>query len=169
MTTSSMSETTFTQTAELEFVMTRVLPAPPALVFAACTEPRHMTQWWGPRGYTMPVCEMDVRPGGTYRFVQSAPDGNTFAFHGTFREVTPPHHLVMTQIFDPYPMSELLVSIDFVDLGDGRTRMVDTMRFDSIDSRDGNLAAGMERGARESYDRLYELLARLMQTEGEAR
>jgi uncharacterized protein YndB with AHSA1/START domain len=158
MTTSTTSETTFTQISELEFVMTRTFQAPRELVYAACTQPRHMAQWWGPRGYTMPECEMDVRSGGTYRFVHRAPDGNTYAFHGTYREVTPPERLVMTQIFDPYPMSELLVSIVLEDLGNGRTRLVDTMRFDSIESRDATLTAGMEHGARESYDRLAEHL-----------
>jgi uncharacterized protein YndB with AHSA1/START domain len=142
--------------------MTRVFQAPRELVFAACTEPRHMAQWWGPRGYALPVCEMDVRPGGTYRFVQTATDGNSYAFHGTYREVVPPERLVMTQIFDPYPTSEMLVSIVLEALGDDRTRMVDTMLFDSIEARDATIASGMERGARESYDRLAELLETLM-------
>ena len=158
MPTSTTPETTFTQTSELEFVMTRVFDAPRDLVFAACSEPRHMAQWWGPRGYTLPVCEMDVRPGGTYRFVQRGTDGNLHPFHGTFHEVVPPERLVMTQVYDPYPMSELLVSLVFEDLGNGRTRMVDTMRFDSVQSRDGMIASGMERGARESYTRLAEHL-----------
>jgi uncharacterized protein YndB with AHSA1/START domain len=158
MTTSTNAETTFTQTSELEFVMTRVLAAPRELVYAACTEPQHLAQWWGPRSYTLPVCEMDVRPGGTYRFVQHAPDGNEYAFHGTFREVVPPERVVMTQVFDPYPMSELLVSLSFEDLGDSRTRLVDTMSFDSFEARDATLSSGMEGGARESYDRLAEHL-----------
>jgi uncharacterized protein YndB with AHSA1/START domain len=159
MTTSKTAEeyeTTFTQTSELEFTMTRVFNAPRELVFEACTQPRHMAQWWGPRDYTLTTCEMDVQVGGTYRFVQRAPDGNTYAFHGDYREVVPPERLVMTQIFDPYPMSELLVNLTFEELGDGRTRLVDTMRFDSIESRDGSLSAGMERGARESFARLAE-------------
>jgi uncharacterized protein YndB with AHSA1/START domain len=151
----------FTQLSELEFVMSRVFNAPRDLVFKACTEPRHLAEWWGPRGYTLTTCEMDLRAGGTYRFVQRAPDGNTYAFHGDYREVVPPERLVMTQIFDPYPMSELLVSLTFEDLGGGRTRLVDTMRFDSIESRDGSLSAGMEHGARESYERLAEHLEAL--------
>jgi uncharacterized protein YndB with AHSA1/START domain len=158
MTTSSKAETTFTQTSELEFVMTRVFAAPRELVYAACTEPQHLAQWWGPRGYTLLVSEMDVRPGGTYRFVLRGTDGNLHAFHGTYREVVPPERVVMTQVFDPYPMSELLVSLTFEDLGDGRTRLVDTMRFDSIEARDATLSSGMEGGARESYDRLAEHL-----------
>jgi uncharacterized protein YndB with AHSA1/START domain len=158
MTTSTSPETTFVQKSELEFEMSRVFQAPRELVFAACTEPRHMAQWWGPRGSTLPVCEMDVRPGGTYRFVQHAPDGSLHAFHGTYREVARPTRLVMTQIYDPYPTSEMLVTVTLEDLGDGRSRMTDTMLFDSIESRDGSLSAGMESGARQSYDRLAEQL-----------
>ena len=159
MTTSTTHpETSFVQKSELEFEMSRIFQAPRELVFAACTEPRHMAHWWGPRGFTMPVCEMDVRPGGTYRFVQRAPDGNMYGFHGTFRDVVPPERLVMTQIFDPFPMSELLVTVALEDLGDGRTRLTDTMLFDSIEARDATLATGMENGARQSYDRLAEHL-----------
>jgi uncharacterized protein YndB with AHSA1/START domain len=167
MTNSTTSETTFTQISELEFVMSRVFNAPRDLVFEACSQPRHMGHWWGPRGYTLTTCDMDVRPGGSYRFVQRAPDGNSYAFHGTYQEVAPPERLVMTQIFDPYPMSELLVSLAFEDLGDGRTRLVDTMRFDSIESRDGSLSAGMESGARESYERLGEYLRELRNQKSE--
>jgi uncharacterized protein YndB with AHSA1/START domain len=163
MTTSTNAETTFVQKSDLEFEMTRIFKAPRELVFAACTEPRHMSQWWGPRDFTMPVCEMDVRPGGTYRYVQRAPDGNTYAFHGTFREVAPPARLIMTQIFDPFPMSELLVTVAFEDLGDGRTRLTDTMLFDSIEARDATIGSGMESGARQSYDRLAQLLDALQQ------
>jgi uncharacterized protein YndB with AHSA1/START domain len=158
MPTSTTFETTFNQTSELEFVMTRIYTAPRELVFEACSQPRHMGQWWGPRGYILTTCDMDVRPGGSYRFVQRAPDGNSYAFHGAYHEVVPPQRLVMTQIFDPYPTSEILVTLAFEDIDDGRTRLVGTMRFDSIDNRDGSLSAGMENGARESYERLAEHL-----------
>ncbi|HEY1292545.1 MAG TPA: SRPBCC family protein [Chloroflexota bacterium] len=156
--TSNTPDATFVQTSELEFVMTRTFTARRELVYAACTQPQHMAHWWGPRGYTLTVCEMDVRTHGTYRFVQRAPDGNDYAFHGAYREVAPPERVVLTQIFDPYPTSELLVTLAFEDLGDGRTRLVSTMRFDSVESRDGSLSSGMEHGARESYDRLAEHL-----------
>lgn len=161
MTSRNAEHGTFTQTSELEFVMTRVFQAPRELVYAACTEPRHMTNWWGPRGYTLSVCEMDVRPGGAWRFVQDAPDGSTYGFHGTFHEVVPPERIVMTQIFDPFPMSELLVTQVFEELGNDRTRLTSTMRFDSIEARDGSMGAGMEAGFHESLDRLAELLASL--------
>lgn len=161
MTTTNNSQTTFEVVSDLEVVMSRVFEAPRELVFEACTQPRHMAQWWGPRQYTLPVCEMDARPGGTYRFVQRAPDGSEHPFRGEFREVVQPSRIVMTQIYEPYADHELLVTITFEDLGDGRTRLIDHMRFDTIESRDATLAAGMESGARESYDRLAELLTTL--------
>ena len=163
MTTSSKSSdaTTFEIVSELEIEMSRVLDAPRELVFEACTEPRHMMEWWGPSRYSLPVCEMDTRPGGTYRFVQRADDGGEHPFSGEFLEVVRPERLVMTQVYEPFPDHPMLVSINFEDLGDGRTRLIDRMRFDSIESRDATLASGMEPGARESYERLAALLARL--------
>ena len=160
MMTSSKSETstTFEVVSELEVVMTRVLDAPRELVFEACTEARHMSQWWGPARYSLPVCEMDTRPGGTYRFVERAEDGGEHPFRGEFLEVVPPERLVLTQIYEPYPDHPMQVTLTFEDLGDGRTKLIDRMRFDSVESRDANLAAGMEAGARESYDRLAEHL-----------
>lgn len=151
-------ETTFTQTSELEFVMSRVFDAPRELVYQACTEPRHLAHWWGPAALALAECESDLRPGGAWRMVQRDADGNEAAFHGIYREVEPPARVVMTQIYDPFPQSEMLVSIAFQDLGDGRTRLVDTMRFDSVETRDAVLASGMEVGARESYDRLADLV-----------
>ena len=158
MTTMSRNDTEITVTSDTEIEMTRTFDAPRELVYEACTQPRHMAQWWGPRGYTLPVCEMDVRTGGTYRFVQRGTDGSEHPFHGEFREVAPPSRLVMTQIYDPFPQSQVVVTISFDDLGNGRTRLSEHMLFDSIESRDGMLQAGMEYGARESMDRLAEQL-----------
>jgi uncharacterized protein YndB with AHSA1/START domain len=157
----SPNDTLITVASDLEIQMSRTFQAPRELVYEACTQARHMAHWWGPRGFTLPVCEMDVRPGGAYRFVQRGPDGGEHPFHGEFREVQPPVRLVLTQIYDPYPESEVLVSINFEDLGGGRTRLDQHMQFDSVESRDGMLQSGMEHGARESMDRLSELLASL--------
>ena len=158
MTTMSRNETEIRVTSDVEIEMTRTFDAPRELVFEACTRPEHMAQWWGPRGYTLPVCEMDVRPGGTYRFVQRGTDGGEHPFHGEFREVSAPSRLVLTQIYDPIPQSELLITISFEEIGERRTRLREHMLFDSIQSRDGMLQAGMEYGARDSMDRLEEQL-----------
>ncbi|MBV9896299.1 MAG: SRPBCC family protein [Chloroflexi bacterium] len=161
MTSSETHPTTFDVVSDLEVVMTRVFDAPRELVYQVCTEAQHMAEWWGPAKLSLPVCEMDVRPGGTYRFVQRDDDGTEYPFRGEFREVVAPSRLVMTQIFEPYADHEMLVTLTFEDLGNGRTRLTDHMRFDTVESRDATLAAGMESGARESYDRMAALLARL--------
>ena len=161
MTSSETHPTTFDVVSDLEVVMTRVFDAPRELVYQVCTEAQHMAEWWGPAKLSLPVCEMDVRPGGTYRFVQRDDDGTEYPFSGEFREVVAPSRLVMTQIFEPYADHEMLVTLTFEDLGNGRTRLTDHMRFDTVESRDATLAAGMESGARESYDRMAALLARL--------
>lgn len=152
---------TFEAISELEVVMTRAFNAPRELVFEVCTQPQHMRQWWGPHQYSLPICEMDVRPGGRYRMVQRAEDGGEHPFSGEFREVLPPERLVMTQVYEPYADHPMLVILEFQDLGDGRTRLVDHMVFDTVESRDASMAAGMESGARESYERLAEHLQTL--------
>jgi uncharacterized protein YndB with AHSA1/START domain len=158
MTTTNRNDTEIRVTSDTEIEMSRTFDAPRELVYAACTRPEHMAQWWGPRGYTLPVCEMDVRPGGAYRFVQRGTDGAEHPFHGEFREVSAPSRLVLTQIYDPYPQSEVVITIAFDDLGEGHTRLRQHMLFDSVQSRDGMLQAGMEYGARDSMERLDEQL-----------
>ena len=75
---------------DLDFVLTRVLDAPRTLVFQAWTDPRHVTHWWGPKGFSNPVCEMDVRPGGAHRVVMRSSDGVDYPITGFYQEVVPP-------------------------------------------------------------------------------
>jgi uncharacterized protein YndB with AHSA1/START domain len=146
-----------------EAVLTRVFRAPRRLVYEAMSKPEHLANWWGPRGFTLTTCEMDLRPGGTYRFVQRGPDGNSYPFKGVYREVNPPERLVMTQIFDvePYNREAMLVTLELQEEGE-HTRMTATLRWESPESRTGTLASGMEGGMMESYERLDELLAKLL-------
>jgi uncharacterized protein YndB with AHSA1/START domain len=156
--TSSKPSTSFEVVSDLEVVMTRVFEAPRELVFEACTQARHMSQWWGPREFSVTVAEMDARLGGTYRFVQRAPDGSEHVFYGEFHEVVAPERLAYSQIYAPVPDHPMQVSVAFEDVGDGHTRLVNRMRFDTVESRDATLASGMEGGARESFERLSEHL-----------
>lgn len=144
--------------AQPTIVMTRVFDAPRRLVFEAYTKPEHLKRWWGPRGYTLPVCDMDFRPGGAWRFVQRGPDGAEYGFRGVYREIVPPERLVYTFEFDGMPGHVSLETLTF-DEHDGRTTLTTTALFDSIEDRDGMLKSGMEAGAAESMDRLAELLA----------
>jgi uncharacterized protein YndB with AHSA1/START domain len=160
MMTSSSSATTILTLSDREIVASRIFDAPRELVWLATTEPRHVAHWWGPREMTLTVCEADVRPGGTWRYVQRGPDGQEYPFRGVYLEVVPPEKVVMTQIFDvePYSRSELVVTVTLSELEGGRTKLSSALVFDSPEACQGAMAMGMERGMRESWDRLAELL-----------
>ena len=142
---------------EPTIVMTRVFEAPRELVFEACSKCEHLEKWWGPRRFTQTVCEMDFRPGGAWRFVQRDTDGNEFAFRGEYREIVPPDRIVQTFEFAGMPGHASVETLTLVER-DGKTTLTATSVFDSVEDRDGVLQSGMEAGARETWDRLAELL-----------
>jgi uncharacterized protein YndB with AHSA1/START domain len=148
---------TVTTPSDLEIVMTRVFDAPRALVFEAHSKREHVTKWWG-RGNPLD-CEMDFRPGGSYRFVEHADDGE-WAFRGEYREIVAPERIVQTFEFEGMPGHVSVETLTFEE-HDGKTILTSTTRFDSVEDRDGMLQSGMEQGAAESMDKLDELLATL--------
>jgi uncharacterized protein YndB with AHSA1/START domain len=150
-----------TTPSDQEIRMTRLFDAPRHLVFDAMTQPEHVKQWWGRlgEGYSVPVCEIDLRVGGAWRFVNRHPRGEA-AFHGEYREIVPPSRLVFTEIFEQFPDSVSVVTAEYTDEG-GKTRMTVTVRYPSLDVRDMVLASGMSSGAGISYDRLEDLVAAL--------
>ena len=160
-TTTNADTTTLTLPSDTEIVITRVFDAPPPLVFAAWTKPEHVRNWWGLRGTHLAVCEIDLRPGGAYRFVERDPDGNDFPFEGEFREIEPPSRLVYTQAYDvePYAGHPAVMTITFEARAGGKTLMTNTSVYESREFRDGLIESGMEWGMRETLDRLEELLA----------
>jgi uncharacterized protein YndB with AHSA1/START domain len=153
-----------TTLSDHEIRMTRLFNAPRHLVFEAMTKPEHVKQWWGRlgEGYSVPVCEIDLRVGGAWRFVNRHPKGEA-AFHGEYREIAPPSRLVFTEIFEQFPDSVSVVTTDFTDEG-ARTRMTATVRYPSPDVRDMVLKSGMSQGAGISYDRLEDLVAALQRS-----
>jgi uncharacterized protein YndB with AHSA1/START domain len=155
---------TVTTPSDDEIRMTRVFNAPAHLVFEAMTKPEHVKHWWGRlgNGYSVPVCEIDLRPGGAWRFVNRHPGGEA-AFYGEYREITPPRRLVFTEIFEQFPDSVSVVTTEFTEEG-GKTRMTATVRYPSLEVRNMVLASGMARGARISYDRLEDLVAALQRS-----
>jgi uncharacterized protein YndB with AHSA1/START domain len=140
-------------------ILTRVFNAPRRLVFEAHTKPEHVSRWWGLRGHTMSVCEMDFRPGGAWRFVLRSPDGREDPFKGVYREIVPPERLVYTFIYDVPGIRdhEAVETLTFEE-HDGRTTLTNTMVHKTVEARDGHLQAGMEAGAAETLDRLAELV-----------
>lgn len=147
--------------SEQEIRMTRLFDAPRQLVFEAMTQPEHVKQWWGRlgEGYSVPVCEIDLRPGGKWRFVNRHPQGEA-VFYGEYREINPPGRVVFTEIFEPFPESVSVVTALLTEEG-GKTRLTATVRYPSREVRDMVMGTGMSHGAGISYDRLEDLVAEL--------
>lgn len=147
--------------SDREIRMTRLFDAPRQLVFEAMTRPEHVRQWWGRlgEGYSVPVCEIDLRPGGKWRFVNRHPQGDA-VFYGEYREIAPPSRLVFTEIYEPFPDSVSVVTSEFLDEG-GKTRLIVTAEYPSLEVRDMVAQSGMAGGASTSYDRLEDLLITL--------
>jgi uncharacterized protein YndB with AHSA1/START domain len=147
--------------SDREIQVTRVFDAPRTLVFEAFTKPELVRQWLlGPPGWTMPVCEIDLRAGGAYRYLwRRDSDGTEMGMGGVFRQIVSPERLVATEEFDEawYP-GEALDTTVFVEEGD-TTRITITVLYESMEARDTARRAGMERGMAASYDRVEELLA----------
>jgi len=142
---------------EREVVMTRVFDAPRRLVFDALTKPELLRRWFGPRGWSLVVCEADLKLGGAWRWVLRGPDGRDMGMRGIYQEITPPERLVSTESFDDYPgesLNTLILSEE-----DGKTTFTITVRYASQEIRDAVIKSGMEHGAAECYDKLAEMLA----------
>ena len=148
-----------TTPTDREIVLTRVFDAPRHLVMEAFTKPELLKRWFGPRGYELVVCEVDLRVGGAWRFVLRGPDGKDMGMRGVYRELSPPDRMVHTESFDDYP-GESVVTTELVER-DGQTTLNATILYESREIRDAVIASGMEHGAAESHDRLAELLATL--------
>ena len=141
-------------------VSRRVVCAPRELVWDLFTKPEHLKRWWGPRVLNLVVCEVDLRVGGSYRFVQRAPDGQEFGFRGVYREIARPERIVNTFVFELMPDHEALQTLILEDQGD-KTLVQTTTLHQSVADRDGHLASGMEPGMRDTYARLDELVSAL--------
>ena len=143
-----------------ELIMTRSFNAPRTLVFEALTKPALVQRWLlGPPGWTMRVCEIDLRVGGAYRYVWRHEDGSEMGMGGIYREITRPDRLVHTEQFDTawYPGESLVTSV-LTERG-GKTTLTTTMLYESREARDAVLKSGMEGGVAASYDRLEALVA----------
>jgi uncharacterized protein YndB with AHSA1/START domain len=142
-----------------EVVITRTFDAPKELVFKTITDPKLIPEWWGPRRLKTTVVEMDVRRGGTWRFIHEDTDGSEFGFRGVYHDITPGESVVQTFEFEGVPGHVLLSTYRLEEL-DGKTTLTGQSVFQSLEDRDGMVESGMEYGAREMMDRLGELLAK---------
>lgn len=168
MATAGSERLTVTTPSDREIVMSRVFNAPRRLVFDAFAKPELVARWFGARGWTVPVCEIDLRPGGAYRYLLRGPDGAEMSMRGVYREIVRPERLVCTEVFDGSsetgwrPQHENVITALMTEQ-DGKTTWTATILFPSKEVRDAVLQSGMARGAGESYDRLAVLVVELSQ------
>jgi len=151
-----------TESAERVLVIERIFDAPPNLVFKAWTDPKQVAQWWGPKGFTNPVCEMDARPGGAIRIVMRAPDGAEHPITGVFREVVEPQRLVFTSVAvdaADNPIIDGLTTVTFAEHG-GKTKLTLHRSVVALNGVAVSMLEGMQSGWTQSLDRLAEHLAR---------
>jgi uncharacterized protein YndB with AHSA1/START domain len=160
MATMSKSDLKITRVTDTELLITREFDAPRDLVFKAMTDPALVARWWGPRKYRTVVDTLDARPGGKWRMRNIGADGVEHAFRGEFREFVPSERIVWTFEYEPLPGH---ISVETMTLTerDGRTLLTVRDQFSSKEDLTGMVDSGMESGARESYERLDEVLAEL--------
>jgi uncharacterized protein YndB with AHSA1/START domain len=148
-----------TTPTDREIVLTRVFDAPRRLVFDALSKPELLKRWFGPRGWSLVVCEVDLRVGGGFRFVLRGPDGKEMGMRGVYREIVPPERSVHMESFDDYPGESQVTTVLFEQ--GGKTTFTATVLAASREARDAVIKSGMEHGAAECYDKLAELLPSL--------
>ena len=144
------------ESSEWDLVLTRVFDAPRELVFKVWTDTRHMAQWWGPNGFTNPVCELDVRPGGAIRIDMRAPNGVVYPMKGVFEEIVEPERLVfISSALDEKgnSMFDILNTVTFADQG-GKTSLTLQVRVIKATAIAPQYLKGMEMGWTQSLDRL---------------
>ena len=151
-----------TSTAEREIVMTREYDAPRELVWKAWTEAEHLTKWWGPDGFTTTIHEIDVRPGGMWRFIMHGPDGTDYPNRAVYREVSPPARLTYDHgdDIDDDP-NAFDVTVTFDDLGGGRTRVTNHLVFRTAEQRSAAIGFGAVELGNQTMARLGRYLAEM--------
>jgi uncharacterized protein YndB with AHSA1/START domain len=153
------------ESSEREFVMERILDAPRELVFQAWSDPKHLEQWWGPKGWTLPVCKMDFRPGGVWHYCMRGPEGEEGWGKAVYREIVEPERIVYVDSFADAEgnalegMPETVITVTFTEQA-GKTKLTSRAQFASAADLETTLGMGMAEGLSETWDRLEEYLAK---------
>jgi uncharacterized protein YndB with AHSA1/START domain len=161
MMTASSGTATVTLPTDEQILITREFAAPKHLVFRAWTTPELVRRWWSGERGKVTSAEIDLRVGGTWRYVMIADDGHEVAFHGEYREIIPNERIVMSEVYEAMPDGEALVTVTFEE-EDGCTILTMLMELPSGEIRDIVIATGMEGGMNESMDRLEEVAISLV-------
>jgi uncharacterized protein YndB with AHSA1/START domain len=154
MTHSGKAEVTLPADDQIKVV--REFDAPANLVYRAVTDPELVKRWWGAQRGAMTVTEIDLRVGGKWRYVMNASNGQEVGFHGEFREIVPNERIVQTEAYEGIPDPDESANVNTMTLveADGRTTMELLIQCVNKESRDMQIASGMEEGMQESYDDL---------------
>ena len=153
-----------TDAADRTLVVSRVFDAPRALVFKMFTAPEHLARWWGPKGWTLPVCTVDFRPGGVWHYCMRGPAGEESWGRAVYREIVEPERIVYVDSFSDAEgnvaagMPELVITLTFEE-ADGKTMLTSRAQFAPDAEFESLLAMGMVQGLTETWDRLGEYLA----------
>jgi uncharacterized protein (TIGR03086 family) len=148
---------TVTLPSDTEILITRSFEAPRALVWEALTTPWHLLRWWGPDWHPLVRCEIDLRPGGSWRYITRGADGDELGWHGVYRTVVAPELIESTEVFEGFPDAESFNTMTLAE-ADGVTTLQTLVRHSCQENRDGHVQAGMEAGMQQTFDRLDELL-----------
>ena len=152
--------TTYATPTDTQIVITRVVDAPRHIVFGAWTNPKHVPQWLlGPEGWTMPVCEIDLRVGGAWRYVWRKAGGHEMAMGGIYREVSPPERVVWTERWGP-EWPETINTLVLTERG-GQTIITLTVTYPGKAARDAAMQTGMKEGMDQSFSHLDRMLKTL--------
>ena len=153
--------TKYATPSDTQVVITRVVNAPRRIVFEAYTTPKHLQKWLlGPPGWTMPICELDARPGGKWRYVYRKDDGSEMTLSGTVREYVPPERIVTTESWGPQ-WPETVNTVLFTE-DSSYTTITITVTYPSMEARDAALQTGMKEGMDQGFAKLDELLETLV-------
>jgi uncharacterized protein YndB with AHSA1/START domain len=142
--------------ADDQILITREFDAPRHLVYKAWTTPELVKQWWGAKRGEVTSVEIDLRVGGSWRYVTRTDDGNEFGFHGEYRDIVPDERIVATEVFEGFPDAAALNTLTLTET-DGRTTLEVLVQHDSKEHRDGHINSGMEAGMQDAMDLLEEV------------
>jgi uncharacterized protein (TIGR03086 family) len=143
--------------SDTEILITRKFDAPKALVWEALTRPEHLLRWWGPEWCPLDSADVDLRVGGSWRYVATMEDGSALAWRGVYREIDPPNSITSTEVFEGFPDAESVNTMTLTET-DGVTTLQTLVRHKSQEFRDGHINSGMEGGMQDTFNRLDDLL-----------
>lgn len=143
--------------SDREILITRSFDAPANVVFEAWTSPDYVKRWYSDDAAPVVTCDIDLRVGGSWRYVIRTEDGTEFAWHGTYQEIDPPRRLVSTEVFEGFPDAEAVNTLTLAE-HDGTTTLTVNVLHASKENRDGHVNSGMEGGMQQALDRLEDVV-----------